>query len=182
MLIKEGHDVALFVQDNMKLEAMLQSLIRKGLVTDENKITILGDELLEFMTTKIAAPIVRKKPSTKEFDDWWEAFPSTDQFEYKGRIFTGSRGMRVQKEKCKLKFNAILNEGKYSAKQITEATKYVVVLKKEASLKKKSNELTYLQNSYTFLDGGYFVPFIALAEQGLPKTEEQTTIGGGTDI
>lgn len=181
MLIKEGHDMALLTEDSMKLEAMLQSLIRKGLVTEENKITILGQELLDFMTTKIAAPIVRKKPSTKEFDDWWEAFPSTDQFEYKGRIFTGSRGMRVQKEKCKLKFNAILNEGKYTAKQITEATKYIVILKKESSMKKRSNELTYLQNSLTFLEGGYFAPFVELAEKGAPISEQQQ-IGGGTDI
>src|SRR6187455_2815526 len=100
MLIKEGHDMVLFTQENMKLDAMHQSLVRRGLINDENRISILGNELLEFMESKIATTIVRKKPSTKEFDDWWEAFPSTDHFEYKGRVFTGSRGMRVQKEKC----------------------------------------------------------------------------------
>jgi len=150
MLIKEGHDMDLLKQDNMKLDALHQSLVRKGLITEENKLTIPGNELLDFMAAKVATAMVRKKPSTKDFDEWWESFPSTDHFEYQGRVFTGSRGMRVQKEKCKLRFNSIVNEGVYTAKQIIDATKFVVALKKENSFKKKSNELTYLQNSFTF--------------------------------
>jgi len=180
MLVKEGHDINLFITDNMKLDAMHQSLVRKGLLTDENKITIPGNELLEFMASKIAVPMVRKKLSTKDFDEWWESFPGTDHFEYKGRVFTGSRGMRVQKEKCKLKFNAILNEGVYTARQLIDALNYVVTLKKESSLRKKSNELTYLQNSYTFINDGHYVPFIDMIEKGVPYTSSAS--GGGTDI
>jgi len=181
MLIKEGHNMTLLTKDSMKLEAMHQGLVRKGLVTEENKITIPGQELLDFMTSKIAVPIVRKKPSTAEFDMWWENYPSTDHFEYKGRIFTGSRGMRVQKEKCKLKFNAIVNEGVYTAQQIIDATNYVVQLKKENSFKKKTNELTYLQNSFTFLDKDHYVPFIEMMRMGVPITDSPR-VGGGTDI
>ena len=181
MLIKEGHDMDLLKQDNMKLDALHQSLVRKGLITEENKLTIPGNELLDFMAAKVATAMVRKKPSTKDFDEWWESFPSTDHFEYQGRVFTGSRGMRVQKEKCKLRFNSIVNEGVYTAKQIIDATKFVVALKKENSFKKKSNELTYLQNSFTFLDKDHYVPFIDLAKQGIPLTNT-TASGGGTDI
>jgi len=181
MLIKEGHDMDLLKQDNMKLDALHQSLIRKGLITEENKLTIPGNELLDFMAAKVAATMVRKKPSTKDFDEWWESFPSTDHFEYQGRVFTGSRGMRVQKEKCKLRFNSIVNEGVYTAKQIIDATKFVVALKKENSFKKKSNELTYLQNSFTFLDKDHYVPFVELAQRGIPIINT-TASGGGTDI
>lgn len=88
--------------------------------------------------------------------------------------------MRVQKESCKLKFNAILNEGVYTAKQIIDALKYIVLQKKEDSVKKKSNELTYLQNSLTFLNQGSYEPFIEIAQKGMPVTN--TPIGGGTDI
>jgi hypothetical protein len=181
MLVKEGHDMELLTTDNMKLSAMHQSLIRKGLITDENKITNLGQELLDFMTSKIAVPMTRKKPSTKDFDDWWEAYPATDHFEYRGRIFTGSRSMRVQKEKCKLKFNAILNEGLYTAKQLIDTMRFVVILKKEASFKKKSNELTYLQNSFTFINDGHYIPFIEMMKQGIPF-QDAPAVGGGTDI
>ena len=181
MLIKEGHDMDLLKQDNMKLDALHQSLIRKGLITEENKLTIPGNELLDFMAAKVAATMVRKKPYTKDFDEWWESFPSTDHFEYQGRVFTGSRGMRVQKEKCKLRFNSIVNEGVYTAKQIIDATKFVVALKKENSFKKKSNELTYLQNSFTFLDKDHYVPFVELAQRGIPIINT-TASGGGTDI
>ncbi len=181
MLIKEGHDIPSLIKDSMRLEGIHQTLLRKALITEENKLTIIGHELLDFMSSKLATTIVRNKPSTKEFDEWWEAYPSTDHFEYKGRIFTGSRGMRVQKEKCKLKFNSIVNEGIYTAKQIIEATKYVVFLKKENSFKKKSNELTYLQNSFTFLDKEHYVPFIELSKKGI-KEEESPQIFNGTDI
>lgn len=181
MLIKEGHDIPTLIKDNPKMEGMHQTLIRKAFITEENKLTINGQELLDFMSSKIVTTIVRNKPSTKEFDEWWEAYPSTDHFEYRERIFTGSRGMRVQKEKCKLKFNSIVNEGIYTAREIINATKYVVQLKKENSFKKKSNELTYLQNSYTFLDKEHYVPFIDLAKNGV-KIEESKPTFNGTDI
>jgi len=180
MLVKEGHNMDLFIKDSMKLEAMLQSLVRKGLLTDENKLTIPGQELLDFMASKIAVPMTRKKPSTKDFDEWWEAFPASDHFEYKGRIFTGSRTMRVKKEDCKLKFNAILNEGKFTARQIIDATKFLVTLKKENSFKKKSNELSYLNNSYKFINESLFAPFVDIMKQGVPISD--SPIGGGTDI
>ena len=181
MLVKEGHDIKSLTSLNLRLDAMRQTLLRKALISEENKLTPIGQELLDFMTTKIAVPIVKKKASTQEFDEWWEAFPSTDHFEFQGRIFTGSRGMRVQKEKCKLKFNSIVNEGFYTARQIIDATKLVVTLKKNASIKKRSNELTYLQNSYTFLDKDHYVPFIEMNEQGIPTSEPQQ-INNGTDI
>lgn len=181
MLVKEGHDLEVLTKDNIKLDGMRLSLIRKALITEDNKLSTLGQELLDFMASKIASPIVKKQASTKEFDEWWESYPGTDHFEYKGRVFTGSRGMRVQKEKCKLKFNAIINEGVYSARQIIDATKFVVILKKENSFKKKTNELTYLQNSFTFLDKDHYVPFIDMMKSGVP-IENSQPIGGGTDI
>lgn len=181
MLVKEGHDIPTLITDNPKMEGMHQTLLRKAFITEDNKLTLIGHELLDFMESKKVTTIVRSKTSTKEFDEWWEAYPSTDHFEYKGKTFTGSRGMRVQKEKCKLKFNAIINEGIYSARDIIEATKYVVLLKKENSYKKRSNDLTYLQNSFTFLDKDHYVPFIELAKKGV-KIQEEKQIFNGTDI
>jgi hypothetical protein len=180
-MIKEGHNINELYSDNPKIDALHQSLIRKALVTEDGKLTNNGEELLEFLKSKMK-PIQRKKISTVEFDEWWECYPSTDHFEYKGRVFVGSRGMRVKKEECKLKFNAIINQGVYTARQIIEATKCAIMLKKEASLKKKSNELTYLQNSLTFLGGDHFVPFIDLVTKGVPLTDEQTTVKGSTDV
>lgn len=182
MLIKEGHDIETLTSDSLKLEGMRLTLLRKALITEDNKLSALGQELLDFMSSKVATPIEKKKVSTKEFDEWWESYPSTDQFEHQGRVFIGSRGMRVQKEKCKLKFNAIINEGVYSARQIIDATKLVVTLKKNASVKKKTNELTYLQNSFTFLDKDHYVPFIDMLKQGAIIEVKQEQTFGGTDI
>lgn len=165
----------------MKLDAMHQGLVRRGLVNEDSKLTLLGHELLDFLQTKMTTKTVvkRKAANATEFDEWWECFPSTDHFEFKGRVFTGSRGMKTKKEECALKFNEIVNDNVYTARQIINATKFVVNLKKEASYRKKSNELTYLQNSYTFLKDGHFKPFVEMAEKGIKITGEdaQTTYG-----
>jgi len=179
-LVKQGHDLEVLIKDNIKIEALHIGLIRKGLLNDQGTLTLLGHELLDFLDTNISTKLVRKQPSTQEFKDWWDVYPKTDQFENKGRIFTGSRGMRVKEEECKLKFNAIINEGIYTAKDIIEATKYIVLMKKEASIKKKSNELTYLQNSLTFLNGGHFKDFVELAKKGIVTEQQEPT--GGTDV
>jgi hypothetical protein len=182
MMIKEGNDMSQISADfdSMKFEALYQSLIRKALITDAGLLTISGQELLDFMTSKIAVKMVKKKTGNKDFDDWWSTFPLSDHFEYKGRIFIGSRTMRVQKDKCMLKFNSLVNEGEFTAAEIIEGTKYLVDLKKENSFKKKSNELTYLNNSYTFLSEKLFRPFIGLKQLGVPITD--SPIGGGVDI
>jgi hypothetical protein len=182
MLIKEGNDINQISADfdSMKFEALYQGLIRKALITEAGLLTLNGQELLDFMSTKIAVKIVKKKPTTKDFDAWWNAYPASDHFEYKGRIFTGSRSMRVQKDKCMLKFNSIINEGEFTASQIIDATKFLVNLKKENSFIKKSNELTYLNNSYTFINERMFAPFIDIMKQGVPFTD--SPIGGGVDI
>ena len=181
MLVKEGNDMEALCTNSMKMDALHQSLIRKGLLSSEGKVTLQGNDLLDFLNTKVVSSITKKKQSSSDFDEWWESFPSTDHFEYKGRVFTGSRGMRVKKENCRLKFNAILNEGKYTGKQIIEATKYVVTMKKELSLTKKSNELTYLTNSYTFLNDGQFEPFIELITKGV-RIEPEAKASGSTDV
>jgi hypothetical protein len=95
--------------------------------------------------------------------------------------FTGSRSLRQNKEDCKLKFNKILLEGDYTAAELIAALNYDVLQKKENSVKQRSNKLTYLQNSATYLNQRSFEPFIELIKEGV-KVEEAHKPIGGTDI
>jgi hypothetical protein len=166
----------------MKIAALYQTLIRKGLISEtDEKITTQGAELLKFMETKEATKIVKRKPATSEFEEWWKAYPGTDTFTHKGKKFSGARSLRQNKDECRLRFDKILLEGEYTAAQLIEALEFDVLQKKENSVKTGNNKLTYMQNSLTYLNQRSFEAFIELIKQG-EKVEEANKPVGGTDI
>lgn len=166
----------------MKIAALHQSLVRKGLITDtEDKLTTLGKELLQFIETKEPTKIVKKKPATTEFEEWWKVYPGTDTFTHNGKKFSGNRGLRQNKDECRLKFDKILLEGEYTAADLIAALKFDVEQKKENSVKLGTNKLTYMQNSLTYLNQRSYEPFIELIKEGA-KIDQAPKIVGGTDI
>lgn len=179
-LIEEKIDVNEIIQESVKMSTIYQSLIRKGLITDNGeKLTTIGKELLTFIDTEDKIKIIKKKSSVDDFDEWWKSFPGTDTFIYKNKKFTGSRSLRQNKEDCKVKFNKIIIEGDYTAKQLINALNYDVEQKKEASFKQGTNKLTYMQNSLTYLNQRSFEPFIELINEGI---ELEYISQSGTDI
>ena len=181
-LIDEQMDVQPMCKNSMKIAALYQTLIRKGLISDtDEKVTTIGKELLHFLTTKETTKIIKRKPELSEFEEWWKAYPGTDTFTYKGKSFNGSRSLRQNKDECRIKFDKILIEGEYTAVKLIEALKFDVLQKKENSIKTGINKLTYMQNSLTYLNQRSYEPFIELINEGA-KIEEAPKITGGTDI
>ena len=180
-LIEQQFDIQPLCDGSMKVAALLSGLIRKGMVTDDDRITTLGIELLAFVGSKEDKKLIKRKPSTTEFEDWWKAFPGTDTFTYKGQKFTGSRSLRAAKDDCRLKFDKILLEGEYTAALLIEALNYDVLQKKEVSAAQKANKLTYMQNSLTYLNQRSYEPFIELIQEGV-KLTTTSEIKGSTDI
>lgn len=181
MMIHEQYDVKLISQDNPKLQILLQSIHRKGLITEDFKITETGTKLLEYLKAKTRQKFVKPKISAQEFDDWWEAYPGTDSFTHNGKKFQGSRSLRSGKEDCRIKFNVILSEKEYTAQELIDAMKYDVQLKKEASVKEQRNKLSFMQNSLTYLNQRSYEPFIELIRAGVEVKQSQKPVGG-TDI
>jgi hypothetical protein len=181
-LIEQQMDVQPLCEGSMKIAALYQTLIRKGLIsTSDEKITTEGTELLKFIESKEATKIVKRKPATTEFEEWWKAYPGTDTFTHKGKKFTGARSLRQNKDECRLRFDKILLEGEYTAAQMIEALNFDVLQKKENSVKTSTNRLSYMQNSFTYLNQRSFEPFIELIKEG-GKVEETDKPVGGTDI
>ena len=182
-LIEASVDIQSMIDGSMKIAGLYQSLVRKGLVSDvTQEITLLGRELLTFADTEEKKQIVKMKPLVSDFDTWWNAFPSTDNFEHRGRKFAGSRGLKRSRDDCRIKFNKILAEGEYTAQLITEAMSLDVFLKKEASFKNNENRLSYLQNSLTYLVQRSFEPFIEMIQTGMKVPIAQTPSKGSIDI
>ena len=181
MLVEDGADVDQMITSSTKMQILYQSVRRKGLLSETNKITTLGKEMLALLGEEKGAKMPKKKKTDSDFDKWWTKYPGTDTFSYKGESFTGTRSMRVKKEDCRVKFDNILSEGEYTAQDLIAALEYEILQKKENSLKTKVNRLTFMQNSLTYLNQRSFEPFIELIREGKVIKESPEPIRG-TDI
>jgi hypothetical protein len=162
---------------------MYQSLIRKGLITqNDEKLTLIGRDLLKFIDTETTVKIVRRKPATTDFEEWWKTYPGTDSFEHKGKTFKGTRALRLHKDDCRTKFNKIIIEGEYTAAQLIAALNFEVNQKKETSITENANRLKFMQGSSVYLNQRSFEPFIELINDGATITEAKLKPTGGTDI
>jgi hypothetical protein len=178
-LIDEEFDIKTLAEGGAKTDMLCQTLRRKGLVSEQFKITVLGRNLLEFMNSRAkTSKIVKKTQTFAEFERWWAAYPGTDIFTHKGKSFSGGRTLRVYKDDCQLKLDAILAEGEYTIDQLIAALEYEVVQKKENSFKTGTNRLTYMQGSLTYLNQRSFQNYIELINQGVVIKEADEPIKG----
>jgi hypothetical protein len=178
--INETSDISVLLT-NKKIELLHQTLLRKALITEDNKITKEGKSILDFLSSPIDASVTIEKRKIAEddvFNKWWNAYPGTDTFMYKQKSFVGSRALKVKKDECRMVITKILGEGEYTIDELVKALEIEVNQKKDNSVKTGSNKLSYMQNSLTYLNQRTFEPFIELVKQS-PIKEEQT---GGTDI
>jgi hypothetical protein len=182
-LIDEESDISQLFQGSMKIDSMYQSLIRKGLITkNDEKLTLIGKDLLKFIDTETTVKIVRRKPATTDFEEWWKTYPGTDSFEHKGKTFKGTRALRLHKDDCRTKFNKIIIEGEYTAAQLIAALNFEVNQKKETSITENANRLKFMQGSSVYLNQRSFEPFIELINDGATIAEAKLKPTGGTDI
>ena len=178
-LIDEEFDIKTLAEGGPKTDMLCQTLRRKGLVSEQFKITVLGRNLLEFMNTRAkTSKIVKKTQTFAEFERWWAAYPGTDIFTHKGKSFSGGRTLRVNKDECQLKLDAILAEGEYTVDQLIAALEYEVTQKKENSFKTGTNRLSYMQGSITYLNQRSFQNYIELINQGVVIKEADEPIKG----
>lgn len=180
-LAEQGHILSEICKGDYKMEIIHAGLLRKGLITTDNKITLPGKNILKFL--KEEAPkdkIIKKKPDASEFERWWAVFPGTDIFTHKNKKFVGTRSLKRDKDNCRLKFNSILAEGDYTADDLIQALQYDVNNKKDNSVKDGENKLKYLQNSLTYLTQRSFEPFIEIIKS--EQVSSESINQGGVDI
>ena len=178
-MIHEQLDISNLIKESAKIAALYQSLIRKGLITEtEDKLTLLGTELLVFMDSKESKKIEKKKIDNSKFKEWWKEFPKSNNFTYKGKTFTGDRSIRVNEADCRIKFDKIVLEGEYTADDLISALKVHIHRMKEESIKKQINKITYLHNSLTYLNQRDFENFIGETISDEDNEEEIKTFKG----
>lgn len=173
--ISQGIDIG----QSSKIKALTQTLVRKGLLSEEGEIANRGKAMLislrEGASVKQAKESYRIKVETA-FDRWWKVYPSTDCWEHKGRKFQGSRGFKTGKESCKEKFDKILNEGDHTAEDLIRALEYEIALKKEVSLQTGENKMRYMQNTLSYLNQRTFENFIEISKTSTPRSGSADTV------
>ncbi len=182
-LIDEQYDISPLCEESMKIDSVYQSLVRKGLITkDDEKLTLIGRDLLVFLDTKTNSKIIRRKPATTDFEEWWKTYPGTDGFDHKGKSFKGTRALRLSKDVCRLKFDKIIIDGEYTAEELIAALNFEVNQRKETSITENANALKFMKGSPSYLENKGFEPFIELIRNGATVTESKQRPTGGTDI
>lgn len=180
--INEGLDISEILKSS-KWSALHFSLKRKGLILEnENKPTLLGLEILVFIDSKDGRRMKKVATQSTDFDLWWDAYPGTPDFTYKGKTFTGDRSIRVGRDDCMTKFNKVILEGIYSAKDMIDALKYEVWQKKENSIKTGTNKIAFMQSTLTYLNQKGYIEFIKKLKEGAKIEETSKSLNGGTDI
>jgi CRISPR/Cas system CSM-associated protein Csm2 small subunit len=164
-LIEEEADLTSLYEESERASNIHTTMVRKALITNDDRITTIGKDLIEFISSTKRGRIEKKKSDIEGFEEWWKTYPGTDTFEYKGKKFIGSRSLRQNKDMCRIKFEKIMIEGDYTAQQLIEALKYEILQKKEASSKTSVNKLAYMQNSLTYLNQRTFEPFMELLDK-----------------
>lgn len=169
--------------DTPKLKALRQLIVRKQLISEKEVLMLEGQNLLAFYREDDNDGVVyeRRKTSEDAFERWWKAYPGTDTFTHKNKSFSGGRSLRTKKDECKEKLEKILSEGEYTISELIAALEFEVLQKKEKSVLTKSNALTFMQNSLTYLNQKTYESFVELIREGnkITITDE---IEGSTDI
>jgi hypothetical protein len=182
-LFNEGYDLSKLRETNKKIDVLVNTLMRKGLIDEALCVTKEGKALLDYVADENVEEFAleRKVLKDDDFDKWWKAYPGTDTFVHKGKSFSGSRSMRVRKDDCKVKMNKILSEGEYTMDEMIAALELDVLQKKENSIKTNSNKLSYMQNSLTYLNQRSFEPYIELVRSNQTVKESSTAVDA-TDV
>lgn len=155
-MIKQGKE-----PEDDSYMANLQWLQRKGYIDNKQQITQYGQELYDSLFIEGEQIVAKrtKKEKNSLFEIWWGIFPSSDGFETNGRLFKGTRKLTQKKADCEKLFNVLINS-QFTGEQIIQATRVHIGNLIENSFKSRRNALTYLPNSYRYLNEKLFEPFL----------------------
>jgi hypothetical protein len=175
-LFQSGYNVQ--GMENVKIQGWISGLMRKGLITEDYKITLEGCNILSTLDQDLGRNTLKKVEVQRDekFKEWWECYPSVDRFIYNNVKFPGARSLRVKQKECEVLFYKLTNEDGIKAEDIIKGTTNHIEELKKISYSSKENRLTYMPASDRYLKEKRFIHFI---EQ---DTKNDKPIRGAIDI
>lgn len=181
-----------FVNDQHLLPTkhkFVTELVKTGHIF-EDQITDKGNALIRELLAWDGVYIPKEKVKKKaveysvEFTEWWEAYPASDNFEYAGIEFNGTRSLKVKKDDCAVMYDVILNEGDKNEihQSLLEALKWEVEARKDQSVIRSKNEMSFMSATSAYLYKRIFFTYIPLAKKGpyKPKSQDQNKTTNAT--
>jgi len=155
-----------YLPSKHKFKTDLQNL---GYVWSE-ELTERGRELIQeydnwngVYVPKEPIPKKDNKVYNSQFIEWYDSFPSSDIFTYKDQTFKGTRSLKKDKDKCEVKYLETLREIPHET--MLELLRISVETYMEKSLISGRNELSFFNNSLTYLNQGVWKRYVPLLGQ-----------------
>lgn len=168
-LVKEGVDVKQSFKEG-KVNSLISTLERRGYVK-EGVITKTGDELYDSLTSEEEGVVVKKMENKdKEWEEFLSYYPPNNRFIWRGRAFSGDRGIKNNTKDGKEIFTNILNNTTISCEELWRAVIAEAVAKMDESYKKGENKMQYFINTTSWLRQQRYLNF--LEEGKVLKAEE----------
>jgi hypothetical protein len=184
--LQEGHDIRKASRKSKKVEALYNTLVRKGLITERTReLSPFGKEILEFVDSQDVEKPLEKPLKPQLFEMWWDAYPRRTEFSYKGIHFEGGdRSLRIKKAECKSKFENILRSKKYTFEEMMQALKIQLTKVKIRSISTGQNKLEFFVASDRYLNNGIYENYIPKPGEKIVTEEEDDNgeIGKPIDI
>jgi hypothetical protein len=173
----KGLNINLFDSQSERVKAWKSTLIRKDLLSEDDKVTNTGYILLgKISGIDISSYSEIIETSEELFEQWWKTYPRNDMMPG----FPPTRTIRVDKQKCQSKFLKIINEGTYSGHDLIRALEREINQRKLTWSIKREQTLTYMKNSLSYLNQRAFEGFIDNEE--MRETKYIITPTDTTDI
>ena len=118
--------------------------------------------------------------TTPGFKKWWEVFPKTSKFTFRGRTFTGSktRVLRDDEEKTFKAYEVARKKAGFTDEQMLHCLKAELENRMFNSWKLNkadSNDLVYMRASVSYLNSGQFVYYEKIQLKEYEKLEDNNT-------
>lgn len=107
------------------------------------------------------------------FQKFWESYPASGSFKYRGMSFNSSRVLRSNKSICQQLFNKIISQGVVSGEQLIKAISIQVEMMKKESWESGQNKLEYLSGIEVWLRQEKFHAMLEMEEQEDTQEESQ---------
>lgn len=144
-------------------------LLKDRFLIDEKGITTLGVKFYQEIAAIKDEPLEKgMKKKVKEvvenrFSEFWDIFPGSANFTYRGMSFKSSRALKANKQVCQMLYNSAVIQGVATEDQIINATKFMVEEAKKESFETGINKLQYLSSCEVFLRQGKYLAFADVA-------------------
>jgi len=138
---KEWSDIMLYIRDKLRTQMGMDRTL-----SEETILGTLAKCTLETYLADTEQKKERKKPQVtddKGFEVFWQEYPSSANFSYRGMQFKSSRVLKANKQICQMLYLRGLQENNVSAEQVLEALRKQIKLVKEESYESGQNRMQY---------------------------------------